>query len=292
MKIITDKELADFLKDSPLYSKIQLFDTLDKGYKFKVSDYFNKKAYKFYCPNERDYHTFKIINEFGLRHEIHEDNVPDYYKDKADKINFSFHFQSHCQSCGFKMDLLLNIFTCDTIDLANKFPILYLRKIGQLPAVERNPEKEVLEYLNEEDKENYKKALANLSLSYGIGAFAYFRRIIENEIKNIVKDLSLLDFDGADIIKQAWSKYEEDHQMSKLIDSINPHIPKSLKEIDDNPIRLLHGQLSGGIHEYAEEICLEKAKLIDTLLRYVIKKVNSEMYELREVRKAMKGLKL
>lgn len=183
------------------------------------------------------------------------------------------------------------MFSLEEIQEGMEIPDIYIKKIGQLPAVERLPEKEVLEYLNEEDKENYKKALSNLSVSFGIGAFAYFRRIIENEIKRIVKDISELDFEGSDKVKSAWIEYEQNHQMSNLIDNINPYIPKSLKEIDDNPIRLLHCQLSGGIHVYSEETCLEKAKKIDTILRYVIKKVNSEKFELNEVRKAMRSLK-
>ena len=190
------------------------------------------------------------------------------------------------------MEFLLNIFSEKPVDFEyNTPPILYLRKTGQLPAFERNPEKEVLDYLNDEDKENYKKALSNLSVSYGIGAFAYFRRIIENEIKKIVKDISQLDFEDSDKVKTAWNEYEKNHQMSNLIDNINPYIPKSLKEIDDNPIRLLYEQLSGGIHEYSEDVCLEKARQVDTILRYVIKKVNSEKFELIAVKKAMKGLK-
>lgn len=79
--------------------------------------------------------------------------------------------------------------------------------------------------------------------------------------------------------------------MTNLIDNIYEYLPKSLKEMGDNPIKLLHQQLSGGIHEYSETECLDKAKKVDTLLRYVIKKVNSEKYELMEVRKAMKGLR-
>ncbi|GGD17040.1 hypothetical protein [Hyunsoonleella pacifica] len=291
MNVLADKKLTDFFENYHLYSKIELFDTFVTGFKFNFSNYFSKKAYKFYCPNEKDYHTFQIEENWGNSYEIHENNVPDYYLDKERKVNFSFHLSGVCQSCGFKMDFLINMFSQKEIKKDIKFPALYIRKIGQFPAVERNPEKEVLDYLSDEDKDNYRKALSNLSLSYGIGAFAYFRRIIENEIKHIVKDLSELDFDGSEQIKTAWNEYEKSHQMSNLIDNINPYIPKSLKEIGDNPIKLLHSQLSGGIHVYSEETCLEKAKQIDILLRYVIKKVSSEKYELSNVRQAMNKLK-
>jgi len=288
---ITDKELSDFFQDYPLYSKIQLLDSLDPGTHFNIFEFFENKAYKFYCPHEKDYHTFRIQKKWGSQYVIDSDTPYDFYLDKSSKISFSFQLKSTCQSCDFKMDFLLNIFTQKEIQQGDKLPNLYLKKIGQLPAFERNPEKEVLDYLNNEDKENYKKALSNLSMSFGIGAFAYLRRIIENEIKNIVRDLSKLNFEGSENVKKAWKEYEINHQMSNLIDNINPFIPASLKGFGDNPIRLLHQQLSGGIHEYSEEICLEKAKQIDVLLRYVIKKINSEKYELNDVRNAMKSLK-
>jgi len=288
---ITKNELADFFQNYPLYSKIQFLELNEEDEDFSFFSFFEDKAYKFYCPFEKDYHTFKIQKKWGDQFSIRADYVHEFSLDNESKLNFSFHLISKCQSCDNKMDLLLNIFTLTPIIKGEKVPIIYLRKIGQLPAFERNPEKIVLDYLNEEDKENYKKALSNLSSSYGIGAFAYLRRVIENEIKNIVKDLSQLEFDGSEKVKQAWLEYEQNHQMANLIENINPYIPSSLKEIGDNPIKLLYQQLSGGIHEYSEDECLEKAKQIDVLMRYVIRKVNSEKYELNDVRKAMNTLK-
>ena len=79
--------------------------------------------------------------------------------------------------------------------------------------------------------------------------------------------------------------------MSNLIDSITAYIPQSLKGLGDNPIKLLYQQLSGGIHELPEETCLEKAKEIDTLLSYVIKRINSDKYELGDAKKAAISLK-
>lgn len=187
------------------------------------------------------------------------------------------------------MDMLLNLFSNDPY-FDDSFINLNLRKIGQFPAFERIPESEVLNYLSDEDKENYKKALSNLSMSYGIGAFSYFRRIIENEIKNLVKDISELDYEGSEKVKSAYIVYESNRQMSNLIDIINPYLPKSLKEDGDNPIKILYQQTSGGLHEFSEAECLEKARHVDQLLRYVIKHVSSLKFEYKAAREAMKNL--
>jgi hypothetical protein len=187
------------------------------------------------------------------------------------------------------MAVAINVFSEDQY-FENAFINLKLRKIGQLPGFERTPEKDVFNYLIEEDKENYKKALANLSMSYGIGAYAYLRRIIENEIKRLVKDISELEYENVNQVKKAWTEYETNHNMTSLIDSINPFLPKSLKEIGDNPIKILYQQTSGGLHEFSEKECLEKARDIDQLLRYVIKNVSSLKFEYKAVKEAMKNL--
>jgi hypothetical protein len=288
---ITDKELADFFKNYPLYSKIIFFEIPSDNTVIKMYEYFESKAYEFYCPFEKGYHTFKIQKKYEYVVELSSDIERYFTLEKDSKLSYTFSLTSKCQSCDFRMDFLINLFTEDPFIAGEKLPSIFLRKIGQFPPFERNPEKEVLDYLNEEDCENYKKALSNLAVSYGIGAFAYFRRIIENEIKKIVKDLAQLDFEGSDKIKSALEVYESNHQMSNLIDSIGPYVPSSLIDNGNNLIKLLHQQLSGGLHEYSEEVCLEKAKQIDTVLRYVIKKVNSEKSELKEIRKAIDLLK-
>jgi hypothetical protein len=168
---------------------------------------------------------------------------------------------------------------------------IYIQKIGQYPPYEFEPEASIQKYLTDEDASNYKKALTNLSVNYGIGAYAYFRRIIENEIKRIIKDISELDFEGAENVKQAYRTFEVDHQMSKLIHTLNNYLPNSLKQFGDNPIRLLYEQLSGGIHQFSEGECVEKARLIDVLLKYVIKKVNEEKYQFLDVKEAMLKLR-
>src|SRR5687767_7122762 len=107
--IITNKELAKFLTEYPLYSKIHFCEIKDKDYQLTILDYFDKKAYKFYCPIDKDYHTFKFEKSYSAEYIIHKIYVPESYLDKERKINICFHLSSTCQICGFRMDLLLNL---------------------------------------------------------------------------------------------------------------------------------------------------------------------------------------
>lgn len=59
----------------------------------------------------------------------------------------------------------------------------------------------------------------------------------------------------------------------------------------DNPLQLLYSQLSIGIHKLDEEECFDKAKSIDTVLKFVINKINSEKKNKSGAMEAIKNLK-
>lgn len=123
-----------------------------------------------------------------------------------------------------------------------------------------------MKFLSKEDQENYKKALICRSQSYGIGSFAYLRRIVENEMINLVEALSNIPRKESEDIKLLLTKFRTDHVMKTLIEGIYPYLPNSLKTIGDNPLKALYSQLSGGIHEFSDDECLGKAENMDVLL--------------------------
>lgn len=299
MKIISNTEFAEFLSSKPLYTKIKAVEGLVKYTSGFISHHdFSDKPFKSICPKENDIQTFKTSfgDEFrfiSLSTMIRgdENQLPYTFDEKTGMLDLTIHLHGICQSCGHKIDFLIKATSNKKWDDRNLGIDIYLQKIGQFPAYDISVPNFIKKYLTKEDNENYKKALTNLSVSYGIGAYAYFRRITENEIKRIIIDISKLDFNGADLVKEALNNYQRDSQMSKLIDVVNKYLPKSLQELGDNPIRLLYEQLSGGIHEFSDEECINRSQSIDTLLRYVIRKVNEEKYQLEDVRNAMKTLR-
>lgn len=299
MTKITDQEFADFLTNKPLYSKIKAVENLT-GYSNAFLDHheFTKKTFRFLCPREGIIQTFKT--EFGekgsylpLSQMIRNDpnQLPYTFDEKTRMLDLTIHIHGTCQSCSQNINFLLKVTSDKKWDERESGLSIYIQKIGQFPSYEINLNSELKKYLSSEDQSNYKKALVCMSISYGIGAYAYLRRVIENEIKRIIKDISELEFDGVEFVRRALETFQKDFQMSKLIDVINKHLPLSLKELGDNPIRLLYEQLSGGIHEYTDEKCMEKAQSIDILLKYVVKKINEEKYQLIDVKNAMKNLR-
>jgi hypothetical protein len=298
--IMSNTELAEFILNSPLYRKVPFCPLQTVHFELNISEFFSGKPYNFYCPYDKTQTTFRIGKHWGQQLYLRSSDTPEFYRDKYDKISFSIHCIGVCQNCGHMMDVTFQIFS-DKVWTDATFPELFVRKIGQYPSYERSPDKEVFNYLTDEDKEHYKKALANMSISYGIGAYSYLRRIIENEIKNLVKDISELDYTNATKVKaafelyqtqvkDAWESYQSNHQMSNLINSITPFLPSSLIQNGHNTLKILHNHTSEGLHVLSDEECLEKAIHTDKLLQYVIKRVSGMKAEFADLKEAIKHL--
>ena len=160
-------------------------------------------------------------------------------------INFS------CRNCGkskkqFAVDAFLaESRTCEII------------KYGELwPFGPHTPAKVIT--LIGPDREYFLKGRRCENQGLGIGAFAYYRRVVENqknrvleEIINVSKKLGAADEMIADLEA---AKIET--QFSKAIESVKHGIPEVLLVSGHNPLTLLHSALSAGLHEQEDEECL------------------------------------
>ncbi len=293
-KMDDNKKLEEFLNSSPLYKKL----SLEHEYCRHAND-LDEFTFSFHCPNENAQQTFKLqLEPNRVLSSLNKDYRPqlEYWNDEQKKISFIQHYTGVCQHCQkFRIHFLIKCESEGTVKISNagnsKQPNISVMKIGQFPPFKINADKNITEFLNDEDKENYNKALICRSQNYGIGAFAYLRRIVEKEIIRIIESLSQLDRPESKEIKRLIEQYNKDHQMSKLIDAIFEFLPGSLKSLGDNPLKLLYNELSEGIHDFSEEECSNKAESIDKLLSFVIKKINEENSEVKEAMEAIKALK-
>jgi hypothetical protein len=297
-------KISEFLQKSPLYQKVEI----DQKY-FHPCTY-EDLTFQFYCPNEKTIQTFKLILEpqtfveSAANRLVGHEYINQLDPYKADKsIEFTHYFSGECQFCkSYKSHFLLNVFSdrpMPGLSVLNRLSFggqeeiegkIYIRKIGQFPAYDISPDKEVYSFLNTDDKDFYKKALICISQSFGIAAYAYLRRITENEILRVVEALSELELPESENIKKLYQNYKTNHQMSTLVEGVYQHLPESIKSLGINPLKVLHGHLSEGIHSDDEETCLKKAFAIDALLKFTIKKLNEEKTENKEIRNVLKSL--
>ena len=128
--------------------------------------------------------------------------------------------------------------------------------------------------------------------SLGIGAFAYYRRVVENQKDRLLEEIRKAavrlraDQELLDKIDLAI----KETRFSKALDLVKGAIPDGLKVQGENPLKLLHKALSKGVHELNDEECLERAQALRVVLTELVSNIAHILKDDREVKAAVKTL--
>jgi len=126
----------------------------------------------------------------------------------------------------------------------------------------------------------------------GIGAFVYYRRVIESQknriLDEIIKVSEKLGVSAEKI--QALNLAKQETQFSKAIDSVKDAIPQALLINGHNPLLLLHSALSDGLHERTDDYCLELANSIRVILAELSEKLSQALKDEAELNHAVSRL--
>ena len=126
----------------------------------------------------------------------------------------------------------------------------------------------------------------------GIGAFTYYRRVVENQKNRILGEvIKVAEKVGAkqdvvDILKRAVSET----QFSKALDMTKDAIPETLLINGHNPLKLLHSALSEGVHELSDEQCLAIASSVRVILGELADRMSQALKDEAEIRDALSTL--
>jgi hypothetical protein len=146
-----------------------------------------------------------------------------------------------------------------------------IRKVGQLPPWSLEVSPDVAAHLGS-DLDLYRKGLACLSQGYGLGACAYFRRVLENRVDSIL-DLLLvyltLDDSGAEAAAQIRT-IRQGKVADKKLQEVHPYFPEALRVAGHNPVKLLYEQLSEAMHVGEEDESCALAQRLSGTLAYVL----------------------
>ena len=133
-------------------------------------------------------------------------------------------------------------------------------KVAQWPPLSIQPPSELAQALGDEDCALYSKALINANFNHGIGALAYFRRVIENKV-NLLLDLvadaaKLAGVDEAGL--QELERVKATHQVDRKIEIASKLLPAHLKPPGSpDPLDRLYKSYSSGLHGESDEKCLD-----------------------------------
>jgi hypothetical protein len=162
-------------------------------------------------------------------------------------------------------------------------------KVGQWPPLSVEPSKQLARALGKENAGLYKKALINAAISHGLAGLAYFRRVIENKVNDLI-----------DLVAEAAKNAESETQASKDIENVKGSLhlddkiafakqllPAHLRPGGHNPFDKLYGVASAGLHGESEERCLELFAEYKFAFEYLFQNLTVENEQAREFIKQM-----
>lgn len=125
--------------------------------------------------------------------------------------------------------------------------------------------------------------------SLGIGAYAYYRRIVENQKDKLIDEIIKVckKLGKQESLIEDLEKAKNETQFSKAVDSIKEELPTSLYIEGQNPLKLLHKAVSKGIHNMTDGECLQYAESIRIILFELTERINAYLKESAEIHNAI-----
>lgn len=174
---------------------------------------------------------------------------------------------------------------------ANNSTSALVYKLGELP-IFGPPTPARLISLVGEDRELFLSGRRAELRGLGIGAFAYYRRVVEAQKGRIIREIgkvaSRLNASPETLL--LFTDAEKETQFSAAIDKIKAAIPESLRINGQNPLTLLHTALSEGLHDKTDPECLELATSIRLVLAELAERISTALKDEAELRGAVNRL--
>jgi hypothetical protein len=166
-----------------------------------------------------------------------------------------------------------------------------LYKFGELP-VYGPPTPPKLVKLIGPDRDTFLKGRRCENQGLGIGAFIYYRRVVENQknriLNEIIKVSEKLSAPTERI--ETLRKAVDETQFSKALEMAKDVIPESLLINGHSPILLLHRALSEGVHALSDEQCLDLASSVRIVLSELSERLSQALKDEAELSKALSTL--
>ncbi len=123
----------------------------------------------------------------------------------------------------------------------------------------------------------------------GIGAFTYYRRVVENRKNDIVDEIIKVSraLQVSDEILKQLEEAKTEVSFANAVRKIQDAIPQTLFINGQNPLTLLHAALSIGVHQETDEECLERAHDTRLVLIELAEKVSEALKDEAELSAAV-----
>ena len=138
-----------------------------------------------------------------------------------------------------------------------------------------------------EDKDIFLKGRRAENQSMGIGAFAYYRRVIESQKNRLLEKVVAVCalYKASPELLQELESAKAERQFTKAIAAIKQGLPEVLLIGGQNPLTLLHDALSEGLHAETDEQCLELATDIRVVMAAFAERLSDAMKDDADLKK-------
>ncbi|MBI5388586.1 MAG: hypothetical protein HZA90_28320 [Verrucomicrobia bacterium] len=142
------------------------------------------------------------------------------------------------------------------------------------------------------DRETFLKGRRCENQGLGIGAFVYYRRVVENQKNRIIEEILKVaeKLDVSPNIITALKAAKNETQFSKALASVKDAMPQALLINGHNPLTLLHSALSDGLHDQTDEHCLEIASSVRVVLGELSERLAQALKDEAELNNALSKL--
>lgn len=271
-QVLNEKEFAEFLQSTPPFTAIAIKDLAESKRTVHGATYYTiaTPTIQLHCDQCEGTRFFQCRAEIVLREKIPDDLFLVYV----------------CKNCNASLKTYALCVTRNTGSVAGT-----ASKYGEAPMFGPQTPARVITLIGR-DRDLFLKGRRAENQGLGIGSFAYYRRVVENQKVQIIQEITKACAKlGAspDVIAEL-NKAEKETQFSTAIDQIKAAIPDSLQIHGRNPLTLLHSALSEGLHEHTDEECLEMAKEIRLVLTELAERLSQALKEDVELKQAVTRL--
>lgn len=164
-------------------------------------------------------------------------------------------------------------------------------KFGEFPAYGPPTPARLIKLIGP-DREEFLKGRRCENQGLGVGAFIYYRRVVENQKNRILSEIvRVVEKIGPE--PEAIDKLQaaiQEVQFAKALSIAKDALPQSLKINGLNPMSLLHAALSDGVHGRSDEDCLEIASSVRIVLGELSERLSQALKDEVELAKALSTL--
>lgn len=272
---VLSQTFADFLQNTPPNQPVHISDLVDlyPGYEKKI----NAPELRLHCSHEscNGDRFFRCLDLPNNRKPLHKGT-----------LNYLY-IRYQCDNCKKTQ----KIYSLGAMIDRSQEPHGICFKFGEFPQYGPRVPPRLLKLIGP-DSDMFKQGHRCESQGFGIGAFAYYRRVVENQKNRILEEIVKVSEkieapqDRIDTLREAI----DETQFSKALKMTKDVIPESVLIDGHNPILLVHRALSRGVHELSDEECLKRARTIRLVLSELSENLSVILKNKAELTKAISTL--